>query len=141
MGGSQSHEFMVASDAGEDFVVIVRRAAATRPISKRPCRVAVPPAGADPEGDLRPRSSTRPAGRRSPKWPSSPGCRETSQMKSLVMVADGKPVLALLRGDHQLSETKFACDLRRDPKFRPAHPARDPRVVRRRRRARSARSA
>ncbi len=29
-------------------------------------------------------------------------------MKSLVMVADGKPVLALLRGDHQLSETKFA---------------------------------
>ncbi len=28
-------------------------------------------------------------------------------MKSLVMVADGKPVLALLRGDHQLSETKF----------------------------------
>ena len=33
---------------------------------------------------------------------------QTSQMKSLVMVADGKPVLALLRGDHQLSETKFA---------------------------------
>ena len=29
-------------------------------------------------------------------------------MKSLVMMADGKPVLALLRGDHQLSETKFA---------------------------------
>jgi prolyl-tRNA synthetase len=29
-------------------------------------------------------------------------------MKSLVMVADVKPVLALLRGDHQLSETKFA---------------------------------
>jgi prolyl-tRNA synthetase len=31
-----------------------------------------------------------------------------SRMKSLVMVAHGKPVLALLRGDHQLSETKFA---------------------------------
>ena len=29
-------------------------------------------------------------------------------MKSLVLVADGKPVLVLLRGDHQLSETKFA---------------------------------
>ena len=28
-------------------------------------------------------------------------------MKSLVLVADGKPVLVLLRGDHQLSETKF----------------------------------
>ena len=35
------------------------------------------------------------------------GLPETSQMKSLVMVADGKPVLVLLRGDHQLSETKL----------------------------------
>src|SRR5262249_16579459 len=33
---------------------------------------------------------------------------ETSQVKSLVMVADGQPVMALVRGDHQLSETKFA---------------------------------
>ncbi len=32
---------------------------------------------------------------------------ETSQMKSLVMVADKVPVLALLRGDHQLSEKKL----------------------------------
>jgi prolyl-tRNA synthetase len=29
-------------------------------------------------------------------------------MKSLVMVGDGKPVLALVRGDHQLSEAKLA---------------------------------
>ena len=29
-------------------------------------------------------------------------------MKSLVLVAGGKPVLVMLRGDHQLSETKFA---------------------------------
>ena len=41
MGGSQSHEFMVASDAGEDFVVMCCQAAATRPIWRRPCR-AVP---------------------------------------------------------------------------------------------------
>jgi prolyl-tRNA synthetase len=40
------------------------------------------------------------------------GLPETSQMKSLVMVASeqgkDKPVLALLRGDHQLSEAKLA---------------------------------
>ena len=42
-------------------------------------------------------------------------------MKSLVMVADGKPVLVLLRGDHQLSETKFASVCRRN-RSRPAHP-------------------
>jgi len=37
------------------------------------------------------------------------------------MVADGKPVLALLRGDHQLSETKFASALGAI-EVRPAHP-------------------
>ena len=36
------------------------------------------------------------------------GLPRTSQMKSLVMVADGEPVLVLLRGDHQLSAVKFA---------------------------------
>ena len=36
------------------------------------------------------------------------GLPETSQMKSLVLVADGKPVLVMLRGDHQLSEAKLA---------------------------------
>ena len=43
-------------------------------------------------------------------------------MKSLVLVADGKPVLVMLRGDHQLSETKFAARSVNDPEFRPAHP-------------------
>jgi prolyl-tRNA synthetase len=47
---------------------------------------------------------------------------QTSQMKSLVMVADGKPVLALLRGDHQLSETKFAAAVGGATEVRPAHP-------------------
>jgi prolyl-tRNA synthetase len=42
-------------------------------------------------------------------------------MKSLVVVADGKPVLILLRGDHQLSEAK-AGSIVNDPEFRPAHP-------------------
>ncbi|MDQ2948202.1 MAG: His/Gly/Thr/Pro-type tRNA ligase C-terminal domain-containing protein, partial [Acidobacteriota bacterium] len=46
---------------------------------------------------------------------------ETSQMKSLVMAADGKPVLALLRGDHSLSETKFA-SIMAAREIRPAHP-------------------
>lgn len=49
------------------------------------------------------------------------GLPETSQMKSLVLVANGAPVLALVRGDHQLSETKFALALG-DVNFRPARP-------------------
>jgi prolyl-tRNA synthetase len=36
------------------------------------------------------------------------GLPAASQMKSLVMVADGEPVLALVRGDHQMSGTKLS---------------------------------
>src|SRR5579859_4461255 len=37
------------------------------------------------------------------------------------MVVDGKPLLALLRGDHQLNETQFG-SAAGDPGFRPARP-------------------
>lgn len=47
------------------------------------------------------------------------GLPETSQMKSLVMVANGAPVLVMVRGDHQLSEAKLAAATG-DPKPRPA---------------------
>ncbi len=62
-------------------------------------------------------------------------------MKSLVMVADGKPVLALLRGDHQLSETKFAQAAGGAMEVPPRASRRNQRMVRRRCRARSAPSA
>ena len=42
-------------------------------------------------------------------------------MKSLVMVADGKVVLVMVRGDHQLSETKFG-GVTGATDIRPAHP-------------------
>ena len=66
------------------------------------------PGHADPEGDLAPEEFHTPGRKTIAEVAEFTGLPETSQMKSLVMVADGKPVLALLRGDHQLSETKFA---------------------------------
>jgi prolyl-tRNA synthetase len=42
-------------------------------------------------------------------------------MKSLVMMADGKMVLVMVRGDHHLSETKFA-SVTGATDIRPAHP-------------------
>ncbi|HLY16260.1 MAG TPA: YbaK/EbsC family protein, partial [Bryobacteraceae bacterium] len=49
------------------------------------------------------------------------GLPQSSQIKSLVLMANGKPALVLLRGDHQLSETKFAA-ASGDAAFRPAYP-------------------
>jgi prolyl-tRNA synthetase len=120
MGGSQSHEFMVVSDAGEDLVAICPACGYSANLEKA---VATPvaPAEADPEGDLTPEEFHTPGRKTIAEVAAFTGLPETSQMKSLVLVADGEPVLALLRGDHQLSETKFGA-VANDPEFRQARP-------------------
>ena len=120
MGGSQSHEFMVESDAGEDFVVRCRGCGYSANLHKAVSRAAPAQMG-DPEGDLAPEPFHTPGRKTIAEVAEFTGLPETSQMKSLVMVADGKPVLVLLRGDHQLSETKFAGVLGAR-EIRPAHP-------------------
>src|SRR3954468_10854010 len=106
MGGSQSHEFMVASDAGEDLVAICKGCGYSANLEKA-AAVPAPPASADPEGDLSPEPFHTPGRKTIAEVAEFTGLPETSQMKSLVLVADAKPFLVLLRGDHQLSETKF----------------------------------
>ena len=111
MGGSQSTEFMVASDAGEDYVVICPQCNYSANLEKAVSR-AVDPAAADPEGDREPEEFHTPGRKTIADVAQFTGLPETSQMKSLVMVADGKGVLAMVRGDHQLSETKLGTALK-----------------------------
>ncbi len=120
MGGSQSQEFMVRSEAGEDWVVLCPGCgyAANR---EKAVAHASPPAAADPEGDLKPEEFHTPGRKTIAEVAEFTGLPETSQIKSLVLVADNQPVLALLRGDHQLSETKIAETLGAR-EIRPAHP-------------------
>ena len=118
MGGSQSHEFMVESDAGEDFIAICKDCGYSANLEKA-VSVPVPPGSNDPEGDLAPEEFHTPGRKTIADISAFTGLPETSQMKSLVLVADGKPVLVLLRGDHQLSETKFGA-ISGDPEFRQA---------------------
>ncbi len=107
MGGSQSHEFMVASDAGEDFVAICKACGYSANLEKAASVPTVPDAP-DPDGDFAPEEFHTPRHKTSADVSQFTNLPETSQMKSLVLVAGGKPVLVMLRGDHQLSETKFA---------------------------------
>jgi prolyl-tRNA synthetase len=120
MGGSESSEFMVLSEAGEDLVVYNREAGYFANIEKAVSRPA-PPIAPDPEGDLAPEEFHTPNIKTIVEVAEFTKLPETSQMKSLVMVCDSKPVLALLRGDHQLSETKFAAAVGAR-EIRPAHP-------------------
>jgi prolyl-tRNA synthetase len=121
MGGSQSHEFMVVSEAGEDFIVQCGQCGYAANLEKA-VSVPVPPAASDPEGNLAPEEFYTPGRKTIAEIAEFTGLPESSQMKSLVMVADGEPVLALLRGDHALSETKFASVVGAS-EIRPAQPA------------------
>jgi prolyl-tRNA synthetase len=120
MGGSQSHEFMVASDAGEDLVAICKSCGYSANLEKA-AATACAPGAADPAGDLAPEEFHTPGRKTIAEVAAFTGLPETSQMKSLALVADGKPVLVMLRGDHQLSETKLGAIVN-DPEFRPARP-------------------
>ncbi len=120
MGGSQSHEFMVESEAGEDYVVKCAGCGYSANLEKAMGR-PVTPAIADPDGDFSPEEFHTPGRKTIAEVSEFTSLPETSQMKSLVMVADDKPVLALVRGDHQLSETKFGSAVGA-VEIRPAHP-------------------
>ncbi len=120
MGGSQSHEFMVKSPAGEDWVVECPKCGYAANLEKAVSQPS-PRLAPDPEGDFDPQKFHTPGRKTIAEVAAFTGLPETSQMKSLVMVADGRPALALLRGDHQLSETKFAAAVRAR-EIRPAHP-------------------
>ena len=120
MGGSQSHEFMVRSDAGEDFVVHCPSCGYAANLEKAVSHAARP-AASDPDGDFSPEEFHTPNLKTIADLSTFTKLAESSQMKSLVMIGDGVPVLAMLRGDHQLSETKLQ-GLLQLKELRPAHP-------------------
>ncbi len=117
MGGSQSREFMVRTEAGEDFVASCECGYAAnleRAVSKLP-KIKDEPAGGPPSEIHTPGQKT--IAEIAAFLKVSPD----RQIKSLVYVIDGRPHLFLLRGDHQLNETKIMAAAG-SIQLRPAHP-------------------
>jgi prolyl-tRNA synthetase len=124
MGGSASQEFMVATDAGEDFIVVCHEtnyAANLEKAVSRPKPLGAP----DNDADLEPTEVHTPGAKSIDEVAAFLKLPETSLIKSVVVIADfgdkQTPILALLRGNYQLSETKFiaatGCK-----EYRAAHP-------------------
>ena len=120
MGGTRSQEFMVATEAGEDYVAFCRETGYAANLEKAVSRPA-PLGEPDPEGNLEPEEIHTPGAKTIDEVSAFLKLPSTSQMKSLVLIADGKPYLVLVRGDHQLSETKFQT-ASGSVEFRPAVP-------------------
>lgn len=123
MGGSESNEFMAPSPAGEDFIVRCENCGYAANLEKAISRLA--PVD-DETGPNAPEEFPTPGVRTIEDLTTFPGgAAAARQIKSLVFVAtiDGapRPVLVLLRGDHQLHEQKLA-DTLRATAVRAAHP-------------------
>ena len=123
MGGSESNEFMARTSAGEDLIVHCSNCGYSANLEKATSRL---PGIDDEAGPGAPEEFPTPGVRTIEDLTTFPGGAEASrQIKSLVYVAtrngQPQPVLVLLRGDHQLHETKLADSLRATA-VRPAHP-------------------
>jgi prolyl-tRNA synthetase len=123
MGGSESNEFMAPSPAGEDLIVSCPNCGYAANLEKAVSRLAPI---TDEAGPAAPEEFPTPGVRTIEDLTTFPGGAEAArQIKSLVFVAtiDGepRPVHVLLRGDHQLHETKLADSLR-STAVRPAQP-------------------
>ncbi len=113
MGGSESNEFMAKTNAGEDFVASCTNCDYAANLEKATSRLTPIK---DLVGPDAPEEFPTPGVRTIEDLEKFPGgAKASAQIKSLVYVAtinnEPQPVLALVRGDHQLHETKLADSL------------------------------
>jgi prolyl-tRNA synthetase len=123
MGGSESNEFMARTPAGEDLIVHCQNCGYAANLEKATSRL---PVVEDGNGPAAPEEFPTPGVRTIEDLTTFPGGAEAAkQIKSLVFIAtiegQSQPVLVLMRGDHQLHETKLADSLRATA-VRPARP-------------------
>lgn len=119
MGGSKSTEFMVYSDAGEDWIATCSNCDYAANTEKATSRL---PQISDDKGPAQPEEFPTPGVRTIEDLAKfQGGASADRQIKTLVYIADGNPVLALMRGDHALNETKLS-SAAGAVEVRPAHP-------------------
>jgi prolyl-tRNA synthetase len=117
MGGSESEEFMVRTEAGEDFVASCECGYAAnleRAVSAIE-KIEDAPAGGDPQEVHTPGQKTIAEITEFLQVP------PTHQIKSLVCIVNDKPCLVLVRGDHQLNDSKLMIHTK-SVQVRPAQP-------------------
>jgi len=123
MGGSESNEFVAKTDAGEDYIASCANCGYAANLEKATSRLTPIK---DLVGPDAPEEFPTPGVRTIEDLEKFPGgATADKQIKSLVYVAtinnEPLPVLALVRGDHQVHETKLA-DTLAATALRTAHP-------------------
>ena len=119
MGGSESTEFMVRTDAGEDDIAVCAKCGYAANVEKATSRLEPVDDSGGPAG---PEEFPTPGVRTIDDLTKFPGgAAAHRQIKTLVYVLDDKLTLLLMRGDHPLNDTKIA-DATGALNIRSAHP-------------------
>jgi len=117
MGGSQSHEFMVRTPAGEDHIVSCEKCNYAANLEKATSKLAgVEDLNA--EGDGNPLEVHTPGMKTIEEVAKFLGVSQKNKMKTLALMLEEtdaksgetktRAVVALIRGDHQMNETKLS---------------------------------
>jgi prolyl-tRNA synthetase len=107
IGGDSSHEFMVPSSTGEDVVIQCPSCEYAANRERAEIGGGVSPAVA-PDASAPPFEKVATPNRRTIQEVSDfLKVRESATAKLMVFLADGRPVAALIRGDHEANEAKI----------------------------------
>ncbi len=105
IGGDASHEFMVPTDAGEDYLVQAEDGSYAANLER---------------AEVAPLTETQPGGDAPLTEVHTPNfatieevsgflkCKPQNMIKTIIFEAEGKPLVALVRGDHEVNESKLA---------------------------------
>ena len=120
MGGSQSHEFMVRTPAGEDRIVSCESCSYAANMEKATSKLSAVDDLA-PEGDGQPLEVHTPGQKTIEDVARFLGVSPKNKIKTLALMAEEKdaatgkarlrPVVLLMRGDHQMNEAKVSSAL------------------------------
>lgn len=108
MGGTASEEFVVYSGAGEDWIVSCAACGYAANLERAVSRVSEVN---DPEEERQPSEVHTPGQKTIEEVSQFLGVEKFRQIKSLVYMVESRPILILVRGDHQLNEAKLAAAL------------------------------
>ncbi len=124
MGGAQAHEYTAPAEAGEDRIALCNACGYSANVELARSVARIPerpgPDGTAGTGGSSPREVSTPDQRTIEEVSGFLGIVPSSIIKALVYIADEKPVMALVRGDHSLHESKLSRYLKAE--VRAAHP-------------------
>ncbi|MEK7732322.1 MAG: proline--tRNA ligase [Planctomycetota bacterium] len=104
IGGDASHEFMVPTEAGEDYLVQSKDGSYAANLE----RAAVAPLSDPHDGGNAPlREVHTPGFKTIDEVSGFLKCEPRKMIKTIIYEADGSPLVALVRGDHEVNEAKL----------------------------------